>query len=160
MWPIPLFPTDANVVIADKRLQRFYTSHKFIIKQNAIQMLDVSILSYFRRPILNCGQREGSMNIWNNQNNQSQPKVWMKPLSLCFNSFLFIFRSFFNQLAQIVPIAWNPCFLKILIKERDENQLLKKISLLLQSSILVALSKTEQMERFFNSLPCPYFFPQ
>ena len=32
IWPIPLFPTDANVVIADKRFQCVYTSHKFIIK--------------------------------------------------------------------------------------------------------------------------------
>ena len=63
MWPIPPFSMDGNVVIADKRIQRVYNSYVFIVKQNATGTLNVSVLSYFRRPMLDCGQREGSRDI-------------------------------------------------------------------------------------------------
>lgn len=62
------FSTDANTEITDKIIQRVYTDHKFIVKQNAILTLDFSVHSYFRRLTLDCGQREGSMDIQNNQN--------------------------------------------------------------------------------------------
>ena len=82
----------------------------------------------------------------------------MKPFSWCFRSVLFIFRSVLNQEAWNVPVAQIQSSCKVLIKERDKNQLAKKTSLLLQSSILVIQFKTEQAERFFASLPLQYFF--
>ena len=66
--PIPLLPTDANAVIADKRIQHFHNSYKSFVKRNAIRMDDVSVLFHFRRPRLYCDQREKSMHFWNNQN--------------------------------------------------------------------------------------------
>ena len=72
---------------------------------------------------------------------------------LVFQILLVYFSLFPNPLSWIVPVARIIHSFKILIKERDENQLLKKTSLLPRSSILVTQSKTEQKKIFFLN-PC------
>ena len=42
---MPFFPMGVNGVIADKRIQHVYISHWFIVKQNAVRMLNVLVLT-------------------------------------------------------------------------------------------------------------------
>ena len=113
---------------------------------------------------------QGSVDTWNNQNwtimitwDNHYSLFCVKGLNedsfLVFQILLVYFALFPNQLSWIVPVARITHSFKILIKERDENQLLKKTSLLLQSSILVTQSKAEEKKFFFESLSPPYFFP-